>query len=346
MGAALGVAVAVDRRLRELLATEAARWSSLDPRMGRIVDDLRGVVLEGGKRLRPAFCLWGHQGAGGSCEDVRAVDVAAGLELLHTFALLHDDVMDGSDTRRGSPSLQRRLAGEHEANRLAGDPRRFGDGLAVLVGDLAFALADRLLSNAPPAARAVWDELRIELTMGQFLDVWTTAHGEVDVATACRIVRYKAARYTVERPLQLGAALAGAADRLAPHYSAYGVPVGEAFQLRDDLLGVFGTPEVTGKPVGDDLRQGKPTVLLALARARAEGNAAAVLRRAGAADLTPEEIDRMCEVLVDCGARDAVERSIDERLGRGLDALSRAPIPDAARQALRDLALTATDRVR
>jgi geranylgeranyl diphosphate synthase type I len=210
---------------------------------------------------------------------------------------------------------------------------------------------------APAAARAVWDELRVELTMGQFLDVWTTARADVDLGTACRILRYKSARYTVERPLQLGAALAGdgcaggdgdgsGGGALASHYTAYGIPVGEAFQLRDDLLGAFGDPEATGKPVGDDLRQGKPTVLLALARQRSCGTAAAVLARVGDPDLGPMDVERIREVLVDCGARAAVERAIDRRLERARGALARAPLPGAVARALDELALLATDRTR
>src|SRR5688500_16879981 len=193
----------VDAHLDRLLAAEERRWGEVDARLAAVLAELREFVLAGGKRLRPRFCLWGYLGAGGEALDGAVLDAAAGLELLHAFALLHDDVMDGASTRRGRDAMHRRLAGDHEDAGWNGESRRFGEGMAILVGDLAFAYADRLLSGAGPAARAVWDELRIELTMGQLLDVSLAASGEVDLETAGRIAIYKSGRYTIERPLHL-----------------------------------------------------------------------------------------------------------------------------------------------
>lgn len=334
----------VDAHLEQLLLAEEERWAAIDARLGRAVALLGDFVLAGGKRLRPSFCAWGYLGAGGRDIDPPVLDAAAALELLHAFALLHDDVMDGASTRRGRDAMHRRLARDHVTAGWNGEARRFGEGMAVLVGDLAFAYADRLLSGAGPAARGVWDELRIELTMGQLLDVSLAASGDVDLDTAGRIAVYKSGRYTIERPLHIGAALGGRLDELGPHYTAFGIPLGEAFQLRDDLLGVFGDADVTGKPVGDDLREGKPTVLLALGRTLATGAARAVLDRVGAADLSPEEVDRIREVLVASGASGAVEQRIDDRFAQAAMALEVAPLPNHVRDGLHALAVSSTVR--
>ncbi len=183
-------------------------------------------------------------------ENGSIVDIGAAFELLHAFALIHDDVMDGSATRRRSPTIHVEFEGVHAAGDWRGEPRRFGEGVAILVGDLACVYADRLMVDAPPAARRIWNELKIELNVGQYLDVLGTARGGTDVASARRISRYKSGKYTIERPLHLGAALAGRGEELAASLSAYGDPLGEAFQLRDDILGTFGDSERTGKPVG------------------------------------------------------------------------------------------------
>jgi len=278
-----GVAALVDDRLERLFAAEHARWGGVDPDLQPPLSALARFCRDGGKRLRPAFCYWTFVGAGGDPGHGRLADVCAALELLHAFALIHDDVMDGSTMRRNHETVHVRFADVHRAGGWRGEARRFGEGVAVLLGDLAFVYADQLMERIPADAAAVYTELRLELTMGQYLDLLGAARGEVDETVARRIASYKSAKYTVERPLHLGAALAGRLDDLAAPLSAVGLPLGEAFQLRDDLLGVFGEQAVTGKPVGDDLREGKPTPLLALAtaRVRAEGEpgAAAVLAR-------------------------------------------------------------------
>ena len=336
--------VALARRVEDRLAAaidaEAARWQAVDPALGDVFVALRSLTLGGGKRLRPAFCHWGFVGAGGADDDERWIDAGAAFELLHAFALFHDDVRDGSATRRGARSAHLVFADRHAEQTWTGESRRFGEGVAILIGDLAFVYADRLLSGAPVAAQAIWHELRIELNVGQYLDVVGTARNERRADAADRIVRYKSGKYTVERPLHLGAALAAperAGELLGP-LSAYGLPLGDAFQLRDDVLGAFGDETVTGKPVGDDLREGKPTPLLALATAAANPAQHAVLGRIGRPDLDEDAILTLQEVLVSTGALAALEARIETLTHEAVHALAGAPITAEARTALTELA--------
>jgi geranylgeranyl diphosphate synthase type I len=334
----------VEARLAAFLREHGDCWGREDPGLGTLHGLLRDFLLAGGKRMRPAFCHWGFVGAGGDPEDGDVVGVGAALELLHAFALLHDDVMDGSTSRRGRPTVHVTLAERHAACRWAGESRRYGEGQAVLVGDLAFAYADVLVQDLPRALRAVWQDLRVELTMGQYLDLAGAARRDRDPVRARRVARFKSGLYTVERPLHLGAALAGGLEELAATYSAYGGPVGEAFQLRDDLLGVFGDAGQTGKPVGEDLREGKPTLLLALATEACPAPARTLLDRVGSPDLGADEIDDLRTLFDTCGARRTVETAIERRVERALAVLDIAPIADDACDALRDLALLAAWR--
>ncbi len=326
-----------ERRIVELLDSELARWRRVDADLLEPLTALRDLVAAGGKRLRPAFCHWAFVGAGGDPDASVVVDVGAALELLHTFALVHDDVMDGSDFRRGQPAVHRRFMTNHSSAGWRGEDRRFGEGAAILVGDFAFVYADMLFASAPEVARPVFDELRLELCVGQYLDLVGTATGSTERARADRIERYKSGKYTVERPLHLGAALAGRLDELAGSLSTIGLPLGAAFQLRDDILGVFGDASVTGKPVGDDLREGKLTPLVATAAARATGSDAALLDRLGAPDLAGEEIVALQRLLVESGARDEVEDAIERLVDEALRALARSPLTTDARVALEEL---------
>ncbi len=329
----------VEVRIDHLLAAEIERWKAVDPDLAEPLTSLRGLVLAGGKRLRPAFCHWAFLGAGGDPRDPLVVDAGGALELLHTFALIHDDVMDGSLTRRGLNAVHVDFQTRHTASAWLGEGRRFGEGVAILVGDLAFVYADLLLAGAPRAALDVFTELRLEVNIGQYLDLLGTVRGGGSREEAHRICVYKSGKYTVERPLHLGAALAGRLDELAGPLSAYGLPLGEAFQLRDDLLGAFGDESLLGKPVGDDLREGKPTALVAMARERASGEAARLLtERFGRGDLSDDEVSTLLDGLVETGALAQVEERIEALVAESLRALEDAPLTDDARTHLAELA--------
>jgi geranylgeranyl diphosphate synthase type I len=339
----------IDRRLDELLTPEMERWAAVDPELRHPLSTLRGALLAGGKRLRPAFCYWSFVGAGGDPEAGGVIDAGAALEMLHAAALLHDDVIDGSRRRRGADTVHVQHEARHREGAWRGDSERFGAGVAILLGDLALAYSDRLLAGAPAAAFTVFDEVRLEVNIGQYLDILGAAHGLSDGAQerARRICTYKTAKYTVERPLHLGAALAAPARlaELAGPLSSFGLPLGEAFQLRDDLLGVFGDPAATGKPVGDDLREGKPTLLAVLAAGAASGTGARLFAdRFGAADLTETEVVDLRAVIEATGARAQVEASIEQLAGAAAEALRALPILPEARRALGELAAFATGR--
>jgi geranylgeranyl diphosphate synthase, type I len=334
----LTVAARVEHRLDALLSAETERWSLLSADLGPPLESLRRLVMGGGKRLRPAFCYWAYVGAGGDPDDSSITDAGAAFEMLQAFALVHDDVMDGSATRRGAPTAHLEFGDRHADGAWRGEARRFGEGVAILIGDLAHVYADQLLPRANPQVQTVWDELRTELNVGQYLDLLGTARADTDLESARRIARYKSGKYTIERPLHIGAALAGRLDELLAPLSAYGDPLGEAFQLRDDLLGAFGDDLLTGKPVGDDLREGKPTPLLAIATSRATSSQAAVLAGVGRADLTPGDVAGIQDVLAMTGAVEAVEQAIDDLTTSAIGAIAAMSITAAAREALVELA--------
>jgi geranylgeranyl diphosphate synthase type I len=289
--------------------------------------------------LRPAFCFWGFVGAGGDPTDELVIDAGAALELLHAFALFHDDVMDGSLTRRGEPTTNAKFEARHGVEKLAGESRRFGDGVAILVGDLAYVYSDQLMRNASPQAWTIWNELRIELNFGQYLDMLGSALNERRREKAERICRYKSGKYTIERPLHLGALLAAPSrDDLIPVLSTYGLPLGDAFQMRDDVLGAFGDTAITGKPVGDDLREGKPTPLMAIATARANAAQLKELQLVGNQDLTPEQIARVQEVIRETGALDELETVITRLTDEAIAAVQNMPFAQSVRDELITLA--------
>ena len=305
-------------------------------------------LISGGKRLRPAFCYWGHLGAGGADSD-EVVVAAASLELFQACAIIHDDVMDQSDTRRGKPAVHRRFAEMHRDEDWHGDPEVFGAGAAILLGDLCLTWSDEMLatSAAPRLAegKAVYDAMRSELMGGQYLDLLEQARGGGSVERALRVARYKSAKYTIEKPLHLGAALAGAGQEVFDAYSGYGLPLGEAFQLRDDVLGVFGDPSQTGKPAGDDLREGKRTVLIAMAmEAAAPAQASVVRRHLGDPHLGEPGVSALRTVLTDTGAVDRVEELIATLMDDAMSALTAAPLTEPARAVLGELAVAATAR--
>ncbi len=331
------IAERVEVRVAGLLTHERERWSALDPALAEPIDALLDLVMLGGKRLRPAFCHWGYVAAGGRADHPEVVEAGAAFELLQAFALIHDDVMDGSSMRRGAPAVHRRFLDRHQQAAWPGESRRFGEGAAILIGDLALVYADQLLPAQRPGVPELWDELRVELNVGQYLDMLGTASRRFDRASARRIAQYKSGRYTIERPLHLGATLAGGHHLVTP-LSRYGAPLGEAFQLRDDVLGAFGDAARTGKPVGDDLREGKPTLLLAVAHERADGAQRDLLRQVGRRDLADHQMADLQALLVSTGALDEVEATIASLAEQAVGALDALDVEPGARHALRDLA--------
>ncbi|MEZ5410083.1 MAG: polyprenyl synthetase family protein [Acidimicrobiales bacterium] len=332
----------VDHVLSDLLDQERERWVRIDPTLKLGFDLLIDLVARGTERLQPRWCLLAFLGTGGDPHDDQAVRLAAALELFHTAGLIHDDVIDGSDSRRHGPSLHRALADTHERQRWRVERRRFSEGVAVLLGNLALGYADRLLRGMPPAVHDVFDELRPEAHLGQYLDVMVAAIGEGSAARTRRIVRYKAAACAVERPLHLGAALTGHLSLQGDGLSRFALTVGEAFQLRDDLLGVFGDPVATGKPQGDDLREGKQTWLVHLTRSwaaqRRDAVALALLGRIGRTELALADAAAIRSLMIESGAVDTVEARIAECLEEAVAALDQLDLSPAATVSLADLA--------
>jgi geranylgeranyl diphosphate synthase, type I len=338
------IAKRVDERITVLMDTELARWSLIDTDLVAPLSSLRSLVLAGGKRLRPAFCHWAYVGVGGDPEDTSLVDAGAGLELLHTFALVHDDVMDGSRTRRGMDAVHIQFIDAHHEFSGRGEDRRFGEGVAILVGDLAFVYADILLNGANAEAIRIFNELRIEVNIGQYLDLLGSVRGEPSIESARRICQYKSGKYTIERPLHLGAALGGRLASVEGALTAYGMPLGEAFQLRDDLLGTIGDDQLTGKPVGDDLREGKPTALIAEARKSATPPQRQLLTQIGDPNLSDAAIIEMQGVLHATGAVARIEQRIEELRNESIEAIASATMTTESLEALVELAHFVTSR--
>lgn len=294
---------------------------------------LQALHRTGGKRIRPSMTFWGWVAAGGRRVDnggaADVVRAGAALELLHIFALIHDDVMDESESRRGQPSVHTLAAQLHLHAGAYGSAQRFGESIAVLVGDLAHAEADHLVTELPRAMRAIWRVLVIELVHGQSRDLTGSAAGRRDLDHARRVARMKSGCYTVQRPLQLGAAAARADPVVEQTLEHYGDEVGEAFALRDDLLGVWGDPRTTGKPAGDDLLSGKPTVIMALADQRLQGPARKVLARVGTPELSPADVGFLQEALAEHGVVDAVETLISNHVHAAVEALNGGAVDPA-----------------
>ena len=334
------VADLVNARLDSLFQFESSRWKGVHPELKVPFDSLFRMVRSGGKRLRPAFCYFAYVGSGGEPAAEEIIDAGAALELLHTFALIHDDIMDGSHTRRGVATMHRAYTEMHQAHRLKGEARRFGEGVGILVGDLAFVYADSLLEAAPLRTRRIYTELRLEVNVGQYLDLVGTARGAPSVELAETVAIYKSGKYTVERPMHIGASLAGASEDLMEQLSSFGLPLGEAFQLKDDILGAFGNPDVIGKPVGDDLREGKPTSLVALTLDKASP-----LERAAFQDLfsrghhDEEDLATMLGIIESSGAKAMVEARIDELVASSIEALARTGLDPFAKVQLGELAV-------
>lgn len=325
--------------------------ADIAPLMGAI-----SGLASGGKRLRALLSYWGWRGAGGAVLDDVPVRAGVALELFQSAALIHDDIIDRSDTRRGAPSVHERFSALHAEAGWDLDAARFGHAAAILTGDMCLSFSEEAFTAVGSAAaagtraRRIFNTMRAEVMAGQYLDILEEVAGPsrprtTAVSRAKNVIRYKSAKYSTEHPLGIGGALAGADDGLLAAYSAFSLPLGEAFQLRDDVLGVFGDPRTTGKPAGDDLREGKRTVLIALALEAADGAAAAELERGlGHPDLTPDDVDRLRGIISTTGALDSTERLIDDLSSRAFAALDRLEVEPEVRAALEALGLAAVRR--
>ncbi|MFC4244815.1 polyprenyl synthetase family protein [Gryllotalpicola reticulitermitis] len=355
----------IQHRLDEFLDDRTSIVSSVGSDVTALLDDSRRF-LSGGKRFRAQFCHWGWRSVAGVREAPvtqreldAVVGVASSLELFHAAALVHDDVIDRSDTRRAEPSAHRRFADRHLERRWAGDATAFGTSAAILLGDLLLGWSDELLDDALArlgnpgagrAARRLFNGMRTDVTAGQYLDVleenaWVERDERELLEAARRVIVFKSAKYSVEAPLQIGAALGGASEAQLETLSSFGLPLGIAFQLRDDVLGVFGDAAVTGKPSGDDLREGKRTVLVALTRSKV----APSVRRAfdellGDPQLTTEQVLMLQGAMRDSGALDEIEQMIEHEVHRANAALDEASLAPEAIAALRQLTHRVTER--
>lgn len=341
----------VDAALGTFFGDRHAEFDAVDPVVADGIDALEEFVTGGGKRLRPVFAWAGlravlESGRGSALpgSPAQLTSAVASLEFIQACALIHDDIIDHSDTRRGHPTTHRRFAARHRAAGLPGSADDYGESLAILVGDLAFAWADDMLQDAGLTADALhrvrrpWHAMRTEVIAGQLLDIDlenSPIDGPPDPAAALKVNRYKTAAYTVERPLHIGAALAGADAATVDVLCDAGRDIGLAFQLEDDYLGVFGDPAVTGKAAGDDLRSGKRTFLLAgaLAAADRDDPAAARQLRAGVGTATTDaELDDLRTIILASGAvaqtNDMVRTLTDRAVGRLRDTFAGTPVLD------------------
>jgi geranylgeranyl diphosphate synthase type I len=347
-----GPRLAIDRALERFLASAHEQITAIDGELTPISSALN-EFLAGGKRLRPLFATAGFVGAGGSLDDESIYRACVCLELLQACALIHDDMMDGSDTRRGAPSMHRRFEREHSERRGFGDSENFGHATALLLGDLALVwstqalnlsgLSDLQLRSVNP----IFDIMRVELMAGQYLDMHGGSLDTMSIESAIKIATYKSGKYTIERPLHFGGVLAHPDENgaLLAAYSEYGIPLGIAFQLRDDLLGVFGDSAITGKPAGDDLLEGKRTALIAYAQKHlSEREHEEFATLFGKKNLTLDQIDRLRLLIKNTGAVDFIEKLIEEKTILALTALQNSKISSSGRELLAELAIKATQR--
>lgn len=339
----------VDAAINSFLDQRASQLSEISDQLEPVISSLRSFMASG-KRIRPVFCWWAWRGCGGDSQD-SALRAAASLEFIQACALIHDDMMDRSDTRRGQPALHRRFEQLHTASSWFGGADAFGEAAAILIGDLALTWADEAYYSsgfdelAIQRGKPVYDNMRTEVIAGQYLDVLQQATRSHDREDILRVAQFKTAKYTIERPLHLGAAWADAPAETVAALSDFGLPLGVAFQVRDDIMGVFGDPEQTGKPAGDDVREGKYTFLIDYAYAASDTPTREVLDHAlGNPNLTQADVDRVRQAILDTGAVATAEQFIDSKLETALAALQRADLEPKAAHVLGELAQAAAHR--
>jgi geranylgeranyl diphosphate synthase type I len=358
----------VHDRLEEFLDDRVSILRSISPDLDQL-GAFSKRFLSGGKRFRALFCYWGWEAVGGRGADAlggrdhgerfAVVSAAAALEVFHAAALAHDDIIDNSDTRRGAPAAHRLFESLHGESGWAGDGAGYGRAAAILLGDLLLGWSDELLdeglatlrdTRAARAARLEFNRMRTEVTAGQYLDIleeraWLAQPESEQRTRAERVIVYKSAKYSIESPLALGASIAGGTVAQLDGLRSFGLPLGIAFQLRDDLLGVYGDPVVTGKPAGDDLREGKRTLLVAIARERlSTGQRRLLDELLGDASLDADQVRMLQHTIRECGAVDEIEAIIAANMDRAMAALDDAPISREARDELGSMARVVTRR--
>ena len=342
---------AINAELMSFVSSENKYLESIGSELIPVAKAMQNFLLDSGKRLRPVFAYVGFLGTSTPI-SISILKACASLELIHVCALMHDDVMDGSDTRRGAPAVHRAFEAMHKERGLKGSAEQFGISAAILLGDLALVWSAKALHNAGLSdeelirALEMYDEMRVELMAGQYLDIYEQALGSQSVERSLKVARYKSGKYTIERPLHFGAALGSAnPEPLYEIYSNYGLPLGEAFQLRDDVLGIFGDPSQTGKPAGDDLREGKRTVLLAMTLDRVNESEKNLIEGSlGDADLSSEKVNQIREIIKNSGALKEVENLIESLTNKAMTSIESPLLSKQAQGFLGELAIMVTKR--
>ncbi|MFJ3958555.1 polyprenyl synthetase family protein [Arthrobacter sp. NPDC090010] len=346
---------ALNTELDSFLDRQRDLVSGISEDVAPLLDSI-ATLVSGGKRMRALLAYWGFRAAGGEAGSSAAVQAGVALELFQGAALIHDDIIDRSATRRGRPSVHQAFADRHAVERWQLDPVRFGDAAGILTGDMCLSFSEEAFSavGTPTAfgttARTIFNRMRAEVMAGQYLDILEEVAGPQRTVTgaaarARTVLRFKSAKYSTEHPLALGAAIAGAPELLLDELARFSLPLGEAFQLRDDVLGVFGDPDTTGKPAGDDLREGKRTLLVAFLRELGTQEQVALLEsRLGQDSITDDDVASIREALLESGALAAVESEITALGTASHAALEELPIPELAREALRQLGESAVKR--
>jgi len=344
------IRVEINNALAEFIQSGKEYLGNIGPELDPVSEEIENFLLNSGKRLRPIFAYAGFI-ATGETPSLEIVKACASLELIHVCALIHDDVMDNSDTRRGAPSIHKLFESKHLKLNLSGSAAQFGRAAAILMGDLALVWSAQMLHNAGlPMDKLIrvlpfYDEMRVELMAGQYLDVFEQSLASQSIERSLKVARFKSGKYTIERPLHFGGALGNASELFISTLSSYGIPLGEAFQLRDDLLGVFGDSLQTGKPSGDDLREGKRTALIASAMERANTSQLTKLSSLiGDPNLSERDIIILQEIIIETGAQSHIESMINKLAKNSLDALTYEGFSEEGKKLLTDLVQISTNR--
>jgi geranylgeranyl diphosphate synthase type I len=352
----------VQEQLDDFCSIQRADFEAISDDLLPVIDFTQSL-LGGGKRFRALFCYWSWVGqlpyfSIQSDDQRRAsaeamIGIAASLEMFHAAALVHDDLLDQSDTRRGAPSVHKRFEQLHRDSRWAGSPERYGVAGSVLVGDLMLGWSSEIFGSAllkapsaeiEAACRQEFSKMRVEVMAGQYLDIVeensaVTRSVDDAVGRANRVILYKSAKYSIEAPLLIGAAFAGADNPTLRAVSNFGIPLGMAFQLRDDILGVFGDPKVTGKPAGDDLREGKRTVLVGYTRQSLSPAVGKLFDELlSSRDLTDEQIKFLQQTITESGSLEKVERTIEQLADEAMSNLDNLIMEETAKDQLTVLA--------